>query len=56
MANTMKIAFIGFGEAAQAFTRGWRAAGLAQPLALAAYDILLDGDPQIQGQLFDHWG
>jgi len=38
----MKIAFIGFGEAAQAFTRGWREAGLARPLAVAAYDILFD--------------
>jgi 3-hydroxyisobutyrate dehydrogenase-like beta-hydroxyacid dehydrogenase len=40
----MKIAFIGFGEAAQAFARGWRDAGLAQPLSIAAYDILFDAD------------
>lgn len=44
MAASMQIAFIGFGEAAQAFTRGWREAGLAQPLAIAAYDILFDAD------------
>jgi 3-hydroxyisobutyrate dehydrogenase-like beta-hydroxyacid dehydrogenase len=50
MANTMKIAFIGFGEAAQAFARGWRAAGLAQPLSVAAYDLLLDGDPAAAAQ------
>lgn len=36
-----KIAFIGFGEAAQAFTRGWRTRG---PVSIAAYDILFD-DP-----------
>ena len=41
----MKIAFIGFGEAAQAFTRGWRDAGLGAPLSIAAYDILFDADP-----------
>jgi len=38
----MKIAFIGFGEAAQGFTRGWREAGLGAPLSIAAYDILFD--------------
>jgi 3-hydroxyisobutyrate dehydrogenase-like beta-hydroxyacid dehydrogenase len=35
------IAFIGFGEAAQAFTRGWRSRG---PVTVLAYDILFD-DP-----------
>jgi len=45
MADSMKIAFIGFGEAAQAFTRGWRDAGLGAPLSIAAYDILFDADP-----------
>jgi len=44
MAASMKIAFIGFGEAAQAFTRGWRDAGLGKPLTIAAYDILFDAD------------
>jgi len=44
MTAIMKIAFIGFGEAAQAFTRGWREAGLAQPPSVAAYDILFDAD------------
>jgi 3-hydroxyisobutyrate dehydrogenase-like beta-hydroxyacid dehydrogenase len=39
-AMVMKIAFIGFGEAAQAFVRGWREAGLAQMPSVAAYDIL----------------
>ncbi|MEJ2174722.1 MAG: DUF1932 domain-containing protein, partial [bacterium] len=43
----MKIAFIGFGEAAQAFTRGWRDAGLAKPLSIAAYDILFDADARV---------
>ncbi|CAO3428751.1 DUF1932 domain-containing protein [Azospirillum doebereinerae] len=37
-----KIAFIGFGEAAQAFTSGWRTRG---PVSVAAYDILFD-DPR----------
>lgn len=36
------IAFIGFGEAAQAFARGWRSVG---PVRLSAYDILFD-DPR----------
>jgi len=34
------IAFIGFGEAAQAFVRGWRSEGLDLPIV--AYDLLLD--------------
>lgn len=38
----MRIAFIGFGEAAQAFARGWREAGAADTPAVAAYDILFD--------------
>ncbi|PWC31484.1 hypothetical protein TSO352_31015 [Azospirillum sp. TSO35-2] len=38
----MTIAFIGFGEAAQAFTSGWQTRG---PLPILAYDILFD-DPQ----------
>jgi len=37
-----RIAFIGFGEAAQAFTSGWRTRG---PVSVAAYDILFD-DPR----------
>ena len=45
MAGAMNIAFIGFGEAAQAFTRGWREAGLAAAHAIAAYDILFDAAP-----------
>jgi len=44
MAASMKIAFIGFGEAAQAFARGWRDAGLADPPSVAAYDLLFDAD------------
>jgi 3-hydroxyisobutyrate dehydrogenase-like beta-hydroxyacid dehydrogenase len=40
----MRIAFIGFGEAAQAFTRGWREAGLAASPTVAAYDILFDSE------------
>jgi len=40
MHSDMRIAFIGFGEAAQAFARGWREAGLADAPAIAAYDIL----------------
>lgn len=44
MAAGMKIAFIGFGEAAQAFARGWRDAGLGAPLQITAYDILFDAD------------
>lgn len=35
----MRIAFIGFGEAAQAFTRGWRETGAHE---IAAYDLLFD--------------
>lgn len=38
----VRIAFIGFGEAAQAFTAGWRTRG---PVAVSAYDILFE-DPQ----------
>ena len=34
------IGFIGFGEAARAFTQGWRDAG--RQVSIAAYDILLD--------------
>lgn len=34
------IGFVGFGEAAQAFTRGWRRTGLR--LRVAAYDVLFD--------------
>ena len=34
------IGFIGFGEAARAFTRGWRETGLV--LNIAAYDVLFD--------------
>ena len=34
------IGFIGFGEAAQAFTTGWRNTG--SDLSIAAYDILFD--------------
>lgn len=37
-----KIAFIGFGEAAQAFTGGWLTRG---PVTVSAYDILFE-DPQ----------
>jgi len=37
----MRIAFIGFGEAAQAFTAGWRQGA---PVDIAAYDILF-ADP-----------
>lgn len=44
MAAGMKIAFIGFGEAAQAFCRGWRDAGLAARPSVAAYDLLFDAD------------
>ncbi|MBP2228814.1 3-hydroxyisobutyrate dehydrogenase-like beta-hydroxyacid dehydrogenase [Azospirillum agricola] len=40
--SDVNIAFIGFGEAAQAFTSGWRTRG---PVSVAAYDILFD-DPQ----------
>ncbi|MGF7174748.1 DUF1932 domain-containing protein [Azospirillum doebereinerae] len=36
------IAFIGFGEAARAFTSGWQTRG---PVSVAAYDILFD-DPR----------
>ena len=50
MTAGMKIAFIGFGEAAQAFTRGWREAGLAQPPSVAAYDILFDADAAAAAQ------
>ena len=34
------IGFVGFGEAAQAFTRGWHQTGI--PLSIAAYDVLFD--------------
>lgn len=40
--SDVSIAFIGFGEAAQAFTGGWRTRG---PLAVSAFDILFD-DPR----------
>lgn len=40
MRNQPSIAFIGFGEAAQAFVSGWKSEGLA--LRIAAYDLLLD--------------
>lgn len=40
--TTPRIAFIGFGEAAQAFTSGWRTRG---PVTVAAYDILFE-DPR----------
>jgi len=38
--NLPTIGFIGFGEAAQAFVKGWRADGIKP--AIIAYDILLD--------------
>lgn len=41
MDNQPKIAFVGFGEAAQAFVSGW---DLADPSRIAAYDIKTD-DP-----------
>ena len=34
------IGFVGFGEAAQAFTQGWRQAGMN--LSIATYDVLFD--------------
>lgn len=40
MRNHPGIAFIGFGEAAQAFVAGWKSEGL--DLRIAAYDLLLD--------------
>ncbi len=40
--TSMKLGFLGFGEAAQAFVTGWRHAGL--DLELCAYDILFDND------------
>ena len=40
MSNHPRIAFIGFGEAAQAFAKGWRSE--AAPCTVTAYDILLD--------------
>ncbi|WP_341894892.1 DUF1932 domain-containing protein [Ferrovibrio terrae] len=40
MSNHPVIAFIGFGEAAQAFVKGWKSEGVT--LRILAYDILLD--------------
>lgn len=40
MSNHPIIAFIGFGEAAQAFVKGWKAEGIMP--RILAYDILLD--------------
>ncbi|MGL3104526.1 DUF1932 domain-containing protein [Bradyrhizobium sp. BR 1432] len=38
--NRLRLAFIGFGEAASAFAQGWRGAGVAA--RIAAYDIKTD--------------
>lgn len=38
----MRVAFIGFGEAANAFVSGWRDAGIASTLTIRAYDIKTD--------------
>jgi len=40
MAELPRIAFIGFGEAAQAFVRGWRSE--APDLSIVAYDLLFE--------------
>ncbi len=45
-----KIAFIGFGEAAQAFTSGWRTRG---PMTVAAYDILFEDSTRAEAKRAD---
>lgn len=45
------IGFVGFGEAAQAFARGWRQTGMR--LRLAAYDVLFDQPGTRAGKVAD---
>lgn len=45
-----KIAFIGFGEAAQAFTSGWRT---QRPVTVAAYDILFEDPARAEAKRAD---
>lgn len=52
MPNLPKIAFIGFGEAATAFTKGWRGAKL-QP-HISAFDIKTNNDTSRNAKLADY--
>jgi 3-hydroxyisobutyrate dehydrogenase-like beta-hydroxyacid dehydrogenase len=49
MSNLPRIAFIGFGEAAQAFVKGWKSEDL-KPV-IVAYDLLLDDRAGAPGKL-----
>lgn len=54
MAQTGKVAFIGFGEAATAFRTGWRDAGLAP--AVAAFDIkTASPDPAVRNRKWNDY-